>query len=272
MNIPFVKMHANGNDFVIIDNRTKNFLFNESKILLLSNRNTGIGFDQLILLEKSKSSDILMKIYNSDGKEAKMCGNAATCVASLLFASKDSNSISIETISSKITAKLSKSGSVNTTIELPSQNFLNIVRDENIDTNSINFSKIHPSLHSGILVNMGNPHIVFIVNNLEEIDLLKYGEKIERNELFVDGINVEIVELVNKKKFKVKFWERGAGLTLSCGSGILSSFYACYKKSLCEKEIEIMIPIGKVNTRINGSELTITSTPQVSFLGEFNYE
>ena len=64
MNIPFVKMHANGNDFVIIDNRTKNFLFNESKILLLSNRNTGIGFDQLILLEKSKSSDILMKIYN----------------------------------------------------------------------------------------------------------------------------------------------------------------------------------------------------------------
>ena len=272
MNIPFVKMHANGNDFVIIDNRIKNFSFKESQILLLSNRNTGIGFDQLILLENSKNSDILMKIYNSDGKEAKMCGNAATCVASLLFASKNSNSISIETISAKINAKLNKSGSVNTTIELPSQTFLNIVKDKNIDANNINFSKIHPSLHSGILVNMGNPHIVFIVNNLEEIDLLKYGKKIERNKLFIDGINVEIVELVNKKKFKVKFWERGAGLTLSCGSGILSSFYACYKKSLCEKEIEIMIPLGKVNTSISGTELTITSTPQVSFLGEFNYE
>ena len=134
MNIPFVKMHANGNDFVIIDNRTKSLLFSKSKILLLSNRNTGIGFDQLILLEKSKSNDIFMKIYNSNGKEAKMCGNAATCVASLLFASKDSNSISIETISSKINAKLSKSGSVNTTIELPSQNFLNIVRDEKISS------------------------------------------------------------------------------------------------------------------------------------------
>ena len=81
-------MHANGNDFVIIDNRTKRFLFKESQVLLLSNRNTGIGFDQLILLEKSKCSDVSMKIYNSDGKEAKMCGNAATCVASLLFASK----------------------------------------------------------------------------------------------------------------------------------------------------------------------------------------
>ena len=91
MNIPFVKMHANGNDFVIIDNRSKNYLFREKKILSLSDRNTGIGFDQLILLEESKSSDIFMKIYNSDGKEAKMCGNASFCVASLLFASKNIN-------------------------------------------------------------------------------------------------------------------------------------------------------------------------------------
>ena len=200
------------------------------------------------------------------------CGNAATCVDSLLFASKSTNSISIETISSKIYAKLNKNETVDTTINLPPQNFSNIVKDKNIDANNINFSTIHSSLHSGMLVNMGNPHIVFIVNNLEKIDLLEYGKKIERNKLFIDGINLEIVELINKKKFKVKFWERGAGLTLSCGSGILSSFYACYKKNLCEKEIEIMIPLGKVNASINGKMLTITSKPKVSFLGEFNYE
>ena len=274
MNIPFVKMHANGNDFVIIDNRTKKLLFDASQIFLLSNRNTGIGFDQLILLENSTSSgsDVLMKIYNSDGTEARMCGNAATCVASLLFASKSTNSISIETISTNIYAKLNKNETVDTTINLPPQNFSNIVKDKNIDANNINFSTIHSSLRSGMLVNMGNPHIVFIVNNLEKIDLLEYGKKIERNKLFIDGINLEIVELINKKKFKVKFWERGAGLTLSCGSGILSSFYACYKKNLCEKEIEIMIPLGKVNASINGKMLTITSKPKVSFLGEFNYE
>ena len=274
MNIPFVKMHANGNDFVIIDNRTKKLLFDASQIFLLSNRNTGIGFDQLILLENSTSSgsDVLMKIYNSDGKEARMCGNAATCVASLLFASKSTNSISIETISTNIYAKLNKNETVDTTINLPPQNFSSIVKNKNIDANNINFSTIHSSLRSGVLVNMGNPHIVFIVNNLEKIDLLEYGKKIERNKLFIDGINLEIVELINKKKFKVKFWERGAGLTLSCGSGILSSFYACYKKNLCEKEIEIMIPLGKVNASINGKMLTITSKPKVSFLGEFNYE
>ena len=254
MNIPFVKMHANGNDFVIIDNRTKKFLFKESQVLLLSNRNTGVGFDQLILLETSKTSDVLMKIYNSDGKEAKMCGNAATCVTSLLFASKNTNSISIETISTKITAKLNKSGAINTTIQLPSQTFLNVIRDTNIDTNKINFFKIHPSLHSGILVNMGNPHIVFIVNNLEEIDLLKYGKKIERNELFIDGINVEIVELVNKKKLKLNFG-KGSWVDFIMGSEYYHHFMLVIKKAYVKKEIEIMIPLGKVNTRINGTEL-----------------
>ena len=272
MNIPFVKMHANGNDFVIIDNRSKNYLFREKKILSLSNRNTGIGFDQLILLEESKTSDIFMKIYNSDGKEAKMCGNASFCVASLLFASKNINTMSIETITTSITANLNKNGEISSTIELPPQNFLDILTNKNVDVNNINFSAINSSFKSGILVNMGNPHLVFIANSLEEIDLLKYGEKIEKNELFIEGINIEIVEIINKRKLKIKFWERGAGLTLSCGSGILSAFYACYKNNLCEKETEVFLPIGKLNVSCSSTKLTISSIPVVSFLGEFNNE
>ena len=102
MNIPFVKMHANGNDFVIIDNRSNNYNFKKNVILALSHRNTGIGFDQLILLENSKNEDIFMKIFNSDGQEAKMCGNAGLCVASLMFASKNKSSLNIETISNNI--------------------------------------------------------------------------------------------------------------------------------------------------------------------------
>ena len=127
MNIPFVKMHTNGNDFVIIDNRVNSFIFNQSEVFKLAHRNTGIGFDQLILLEKSKNKDILMKIFNSDGKEAQMCGNAAICVASLLFASKKTNSIAIETISSDINANLNKNGIISITIKLPAQNFSEIL-------------------------------------------------------------------------------------------------------------------------------------------------
>ena len=265
-------MHTNGNDFVIIDNRVNSYIFNQSEVFKLAHRNTGIGFDQLILLEKSKNKDILMKIFNSDGKEAQMCGNAAICVASLLFASKKTNSIAIETISSDINANLNKNGKISITIKLPAQNFSEILRNHDVDFNSLDFSNIHTSLNSGILVNMGNPHIVFIVENLKDVDLSKYGSKIEKNKLFFDGINMEVVEIVNKKKFKVKFWERGAGLTLSCGSGILSAFYACYKNNFCEREAEIVIPLGKIDVLIKGSELTMSTIPQVSFIGEFNYE
>ena len=272
MNIPFVKMHTNGNDFVIIDNRVKSYKFKQSELSKLSHRNTGIGFDQLIFLEESKNKDIFMRIFNSDGLEAEMCGNAAICVASLLFASKKSNSISIETISTDINANLNKNGQISITIKLPPQDFSGILRNNDVDFNSIDFSHIHASLNSGILVNMGNPHIVFVVKNLKDIDLTKYGSKIEKNELFFDGINMEIVEIVNNKKFKVKFWERGAGLTLSCGSGILSSFYACYKNNFCEKEAEVIIPLGEINAFIKGSELTMSTTSHVSFIGEFNYE
>ena len=271
MNVPFVKMHANGNDFVIVDSRSKNYKFNNLDILKLSNRNTGIGFDQLILLEKSVKRDIFMKIYNSDGNEARMCGNAGLCVASLLFASKNTSSISIETISSDINASLSKDGIVSISIQIPPQTFSKILTRKNINTNSINFSKIHSALNSGMLVNMGNAHIVFVVKNLEKQNLLKYGSKIEKNELFVDGINMEIVEIVNRGKLKVCFWERGAGLTLSCGSGILSAFYACYKNNLCDKRAEVQISLGKVNVEINSSEIIMSTFPSVSYMGEFNH-
>ena len=271
MNVPFVKMHANGNDFVIVDSRSKNYKFNNVDILKLSNRNTGIGFDQLILLEKSVKRDIFMKIYNSDGNEARMCGNAGLCVASLLFASKNTSSISIETISSDINARLSKDGIVSISIQIPPQTFSKILTRKNINTNSINFSKIHSALNSGMLVNMGNAHIVFVVKNLEKQNLLKYGSKIEKNKLFVDGINMEIVEIVNRGKLKVSFWERGAGLTLSCGSGILSAFYACYKNNLCDKRAEVQISLGKVNVEINSSEIIMSTFPSVSYMGEFNH-
>ena len=146
MNIPFVKMHANGNDFVIIDNRIKK-LYLKNFLSSLSNRNTGIGFDQLILLENSNNNDVLMKIYNSDGTEAKMCGNAASCVASLLFASKNTNSISIETISAKLIAELNKNGGIRYYGNVASQNFLDIIINQDIDVTNIDLSKIHLLFH-----------------------------------------------------------------------------------------------------------------------------
>ena len=123
MNVPFVKMHANGNDFVIVDSRSKNYKFNSVDILKLSNRNTGIGFDQLILLEKSVKRDIFMKIYNSDGMRQE-CAEMLDCVLPLCcLPLKNTSSISIETISSDINANLSKDGIVSISIQIPPQTF-----------------------------------------------------------------------------------------------------------------------------------------------------
>ena len=265
-------MHTNGNDFMIIDNRSNSLLFTAEKVASIANRKTGVGFDQLILLEDSRDFDVFMKIYNSDGKEAKMCGNASICVASLLFASRNTLAITIETLSASVNAALNSNGEISISIELPEQDFSELLTNNTVDKNKINFEKIHSSLIEGKLVNMGNPHIVFILKSIDDIDLLKYGSRIEKNKLFTNGINTEVVEVLSKDKLKIKFWERGAGLTLSCGSGILSAFYACYNNNLCNKKVEVLLPRGCAKVSIAKSKLTMHAIPKVSYLGEFSNE
>jgi len=272
MNIPFVKMHGDGNDFVIIDNNKLKTDFSSEKIRKIANRNTGIGCDQLILLEESKNFDIFMRIFNQDGTQAEMCGNASRCVASLLFTSKKSNTITIETISNNIKAVLEKSGEVSTIMKVPKQDKKYFHLNREVDIDNIDFSSINEEFVNGMLVNMGNPHIVFVVSDIEKVELEKYGKQIERNHLFKKNINVEIVQIYNKNNIKLKFWERGAGLTKSCGSGIMAAFYACFKKNICASSVNIILPLGKVLTKFHKDEISIMGKAEVSFLGEFNYE
>ena len=272
MNIPFVKMHGNGNDFVIIDNSNINLTFSNKKILQLGNRNFGIGFDQLILLESSSKYDIFMKIYNCDGVEVEMCGNAARCVASLLFTSNKKNKVKIETISSVLSAQLFKNGQISVDIELPSQDKKYFSLSKEIDIGNIDFSNLHPVLKGGILVNMGNPHIVFIVPSLNAFNLGLFGKNIETNSLFKNKINVEVVEIISDDNIKIHFWERGVGLTLACGSGTLAAVYACYKKKKCSSRVKVALSKEEVTVSINQNILSLIGKAEVSFLGEFFYE
>ena len=272
MSIPFVKMHSNGNDFVIIDCTKNKMNFSTSKIQHIGNRNTGIGFDQLILLEESRNFDIYMKIYNQNGIQAEMCGNAARCVASLLFASKKTNSISIETVSNDLRAILNKNGEISVAMKLPEQHKKHFHLSKKVDINNIAFPNFNKQLVGGMLINMGNPHLVFVVPNLDEIEIEKYGEKIEKNNLFKKGINLEMVQIKSRSKILIKFWERGVGITKSCGSGIMAAFYSCFEKKLCNSSIEIVLPIGKVSARLNGDDISVKGKAVVSFLGQFSYE
>ena len=272
MNIPFVKMHGNGNDFIIIDNRKLNLSLPKRMIAKLSSRNLGIGCDQFILLESSNKYDIFMRIYNCNGEEVEMCCNAARCVASLLFASKKKNKLKIETVSKILDASLIKDNKVCIDIKLPSQNKKYFSLSKTLRSNVVDFSALHPFFKKGILINMGNPHIVFIIPSFKNFDVSLYGKKVETNGLFKNNINVEFVEILTKNKIKVKFWERGAGRTLSCGSGALAAVLACHIEKKCKSEVNIDLPIGNVKVFIKEKILSIIGKADVSFLGEFLYD
>ena len=135
----------------------------------------------------------------------------------------------------------------------------------------INLEEIDPLLKKGHVINMGNPHIVFFTKSLDLINLDKVGKSIETHEVFIKGVNVEIVEILTPKSLKLKFWERGAGKTLSCGSGILAASYASFINKKCSDSIKISLPIGSVKVNIKENELEIIGMAEVSYLGEYNF-
>ena len=272
MKIPFVKMHGNGNDFVIVDNTKLQVTYNKKIIEKLSNRRIGIGCDQFIFLEESKDFDIFMKLFNANGEEAEMCGNAARCVASLIIAGNNKEIVKIETISVTLLGKLEKDNKISISLKIPEQKLDKIIDRKHVKDNKVNLSFISSLLKEGTVVNIGNPHVVFFTEDLNNIDLEKFGSSIEKNKIFKNGTNVEIVEIESRDVIKVKFWERGAGTTFSCGSGILAAFYASYAENKCSSSVKVLLPIGSVNVDIKNTDLTLTGVSEVSFLGEFSYE
>ena len=142
MKIPFVKMHGNGNDFVIVDNTKLQVTYNKKIIEKLSNRRIGIGCDQFIFLEESKDFDIFMKIFNANGEEAEMCGNAARCVASLIIAGNNKKIVKIETISVILIGKLEKDNKISIGLKIPEQKLDEIIDKKHMKENKVNLSFI----------------------------------------------------------------------------------------------------------------------------------
>jgi len=269
MKKPFIKMHGLGNDFVIIDSRNNNYRINDETIKIISNRRFGIGCDQVIEMRDSKTADIFMKIYNSDGSEAEACGNASRCVAGILFASTPKKKISIETISGIINAESEVNGNIKVDMGEPRFLWNEIPLNENVK--EINFEQF--SLKNGLTVNMGNPHIVFFVEDLNNINIDEIGPFIETDKLFPQRINLEICQIINRNKIKALIWERGAGKTLACGSGACAVLVAACKNGLSNETAEIMLDGGSLNIswNINSNNHVIMSGPvSVSFLGDFS--
>lgn len=243
MNRPFVKMHGLGNDFVLFDARDVPLALTGTQVRALADRHSGIGCDQLVVIEAAPGgdADAFMRIWNADGGEVEACGNAARCVAQLIGARA-----TIDTTGGRIAGYADKDGA---TIDMgrPRFDWRDIPLGLAMDT--LHMPVAWEELASPAAVNIGNPHVVFFVDDLAAIDLARLGPVIEHDALFPARVNVNVAQVVSRTQLRLAVWERGAGLTRACGTGACATAVAAVRRGLCDRCVTVTLPGG--NLRID---------------------
>ena len=253
MDIKAYKMDGLGNDFVIIDQRIKNIELSKDQIIKICNRNF-IGCDQLIIIKKNSKLDAELEFYNSDGSPSGACGNGTRCVADFLSKENNQKEITVWTSSGILKSNILGNNLVETEIGIPKTNWNEIPLSKNLDTKNLNIkilSKNNTEHIGGTAVNVGNPHIVFFVKDIENFDLKKIGPEIENHKLFPEKCNVTLAKVINKNLIKVKVWERGSGLTKACGTAACASAIAGNINGFVEKKTDIEFKLGKLSIFID---------------------
>ena len=253
MDIKAFKMDGLGNDFVIIDQRNYDFSLSEDQIVKICDRNY-VGCDQLIIIKKNEKIDADLKFYNSDGSISEACGNGTRCVADLLAKENHKKEITLWTSGGILKSKILEDNLVETEIGVPKTNWDEIPLNENLNTRNLNIKildKNNKEYIGGTAVNVGNPHIIFFVNNIEDYDLKKIGPEIENHKFFPEKCNVTLARVMNKNLIKVKVWERGAGLTKACGTAACAAAVAGNINKLVEKKVDVEFSLGKLSIYID---------------------
>ena len=253
MDIKAFKMDGLGNDFVIIDQRSQNYNLTKDQIIKICDRNF-IGCDQLIFIQNNNKKDAKLEFYNSDGSISGACGNGTRCVADLLSKENNDKEIILWTSSGALKSQILDNNLVETEIGVPKTNWNEIPLNKNLDTKNLNIKIVNKNNIEhigGTSVNVGNPHVVFFVDNIEEYDLKKIGPEIENHNYFPEKCNVTLAKVISKKLIKVKVWERGAGLTKACGTAACATAVAANINGLTDKKTDIEFALGKLSITID---------------------
>ena len=253
MDIKAFKMDGLGNDFVIIDQRNQKLNLSKDQIIKICDRNY-IGCDQLILIKKNRKIDAGLEFYNSDGSISGACGNGTRCVADLLAKENNKKEIILWTSEGILKSKILDYNLVETEIGIPKTNWNEIPLRKNMNTKNLNIKIIDKNNNEhmgGLAINVGNPHIIFFVDTIENFDLKKIGPEIENHNLFLEKCNVTLAKVINKNLIKVKVWERGAGLTKACGTAACATAAAGNINKLTDKNVEIEFVLGKLSILID---------------------
>ena len=258
--IRFDKMQGAGNDYVYVD-ASKNIIENPEQLAIkISDRHFGVGSDGLVLIMPSEIADFRMRMFNADGSESAMCGNASRCVGKYVYVKGLTNKkeVLLETNSGIKVLKLSTSDRK--------------VEKISVDMDSPRFQNEHFLEEMNFsCVSMGNPHAVSFVENVSCFDVEKIGKKVEKNPLFPERTNVEFAQIISPKRIKMRVWERGSGETLACGTGACATLVAAVLKGKTERKATLELLGGEVEVEWNEktNRVTLTGGAEWVFNGEF---
>jgi diaminopimelate epimerase len=265
----FRKMNGLGNDFVVFDARQRPLAMDEAKARAIADRRTGIGCDQLIVLEPSARADVTMRIWNNEGGEVESCGNATRCIADILFDEKKASRATIDTKGGFLVAEKGGERLVTVDMGAPRFDWQDVPLSEKFhDTRYID---LHvgpveaPLIDRPSVVNVGNPHCIFWVKDLDVVDLAKVGPMLEHHPLFPKRANITLARIDDRQHVVIKVWERGAGLTKACGTAACAVMAAGHRLKRLDNKATITLPGGDLFMAIRESDGHVIMTGPVAY-------
>ena len=261
-------MHGLGNDFVVLDDRNGTLAIGEVEARNIGDRRRGVGFDQLLILEPAKDPDahVFMRIRNPDGLEAEACGNGTRCIAARTMDEMGVNKLNVETVAGTLKTWRCEDGRVTVDMGPARLDWKDIPLAQKRDTLHLNIS--NGPLIDPVAINLGNPHIVFFVEDADSVDLAALGPNLEHHPLFPERTNIEVASILGPNKLRMRVWERGAGITQACGSGACAAVVAAHRRSLMGRRVEVILDGGplEIEWRDDG-QVEMTGPVATSFKG-----
>jgi len=272
MSRPFLKMNGLGNDFVVVETGREPFDPAPDQVRAWAARDgSGVGFDQLIGVSSDGGPEPLVRFWNSGGEEVSACGNGSRCVGWLLMKASGKDEARFRTAERALSA-VRAGDAVSVDMGEPRLDWTQIPLAEEMDTRNIELQIgpiDNPRLHTPGAVSMGNPHVVFFVSDIDEVDVARDGSLIENHPLFPQGVNVGFAQVKSRDRIRLRVWERGAGLTKACGTGACAALVACHRRGLTGREATLELDGGElvIEWREADNHVIMTGAVEVEYSG-----
>ena len=267
MNARFLKMHGCGNDFVVMDERAHALGLTPTRAAAVADRRFGVGCDQFIVMEPgTNGADVFMRIRNPDGSEAGACGNATRCVAHLVATETGRTGLIVRTISGDLPATILADGRVRVDMGAARLDWADIPLAGPMDTLHLDLAR--GGVADPAAASMGNPHATFFVPDMAAIDIDRIGPSLEHDPIFPARANIGFVQVLTPERIRLRVWERGAGLTLACGSGACAALVNAHRRGLTTRRAAVLVDGGEleIEWREDGHVL-MTGPVATSFTG-----